>query len=397
MKRVFCILLLLAAGFHLEGSDPYANLPKPLIIHPLTEEAQVFKGNGSYHLAYELYVSNFSSKKITLSSLTLRGKNYHHVFREAALEKMFAPGGSPLTQKHETILKPSESGIIFIFLTFKTKEEIPPSINHALGIEYDKTGQTLYAQPLKVDFTPPVIVSSPVVGEHWWTPNAASNDSDHRRAVLLLDGEIRIAQRFAVDWIQFDADGKWYHGDPEVNSNYGAYGKPAVAVADAEVIQLKDGVPENVPGHKSEIPFLLDTVMGNYVCLKINETTYALYAHLIPDSLRVKVGQTVKRGETLGLIGNSGNSTAPHLHFQITQKPDVLIETGKISPIYANGIPFALDTFLLQDYSVIKREDDFPEQIQFGPQREVAAESIMTKNLITAPSPESLRASQSGK
>jgi murein DD-endopeptidase MepM/ murein hydrolase activator NlpD len=192
-----------------------------------------------------------------------------------------------------------------------------------------------------------------------------------------------IAQRFAVDWIQFDADGRWYHGDAKLNISYVGYGQPAVAVADGEIVSAKDGVPENVPGQTSTIPFTLETVMGNSVILKINDTTYALYAHFIPGSVRVGVGDGVKKGDVLGLIGNSGNSTAPHLHFHLSQRPKMIQETQQLFPLFANGIPFALDTFILQKYSVVKSVDDLPEHILFGEQKGVQAESIMTNDLIS--------------
>ena len=65
----------------------------------------------------------------------------------------------------------------------------------------------------------------------------------------------------------------------------------------------------------------------------------ALYVHLQPGSLRVKVGDKVKRGQVLGLLGNSGNSDAPHLHFHVADA---------ISPFAAEGVPNVLDSFELQ-------------------------------------------------
>lgn len=398
MKRVFLgFLLILSGGAYLSGSNPYVNLPPNLIVYPLTEKAQVFKGNGEYHLAYELLLNNFSAHELHLSALTLKGKDFQKQFDAAALEKMFALAGSVLTQKHEPDLKPSQSGIIFIFLTFKTEQEIPPSIVPAFQVQHDQKTETLYGKPVQIDFTPPLTLSLPLEGDHWWTPNAASNDSNHRRALLVLNGQLCLAQRFAVDWIQFDAEGRWFQGDPKVNSNYVCYGKPIHAASDGVVVRIQDGVPENVAGSPSQIPFTLETVMGNYACIKINENAYAFYAHCIPGSLRVKEGQIVKKGDVLALIGNSGSSTAPHLHFHVADKPEVLIETGRIYPPFASGVPFAFESFILQDYSVTKWDEDSPDVIQYGSQRVVHDESIMTNNLISAPSLPTLPGQRSEK
>ena len=63
-----------------------------------------------------------------------------------------------------------------------------------------------------------------------------------------------------------------------------------------------------------------------------------MYAHLQPGTLRVKAGDRVKAGQTLGLLGNSGSSTEPHLHFQ------VMNGTSLLDP---EGIPYLIDSFEL--------------------------------------------------
>jgi len=74
---------------------------------------------------------------------------------------------------------------------------------------------------------------------------------------------------------------------------------------------------------------------GNYLKMDIGNGMYALYAHIHPNSFFVKVGDIVKEGDPLALVGNSGNSTSPHLHFQISDGTDFL----------SNGIPFVLKTY----------------------------------------------------
>jgi len=103
------------------------------------------------------------------------------------------------------------------------------------------------------------------------------------------------------------------------------------------VTETKDGIPENVPGIDSRaVPITLETVGGNHVILDIGGGHFAFYAHLQPGSLRVKLGEKVRRGQVVGLVGNSGNSTEPHLHFHI--------ENGS-SPLGAEGLPYSLASF----------------------------------------------------
>jgi murein DD-endopeptidase MepM/ murein hydrolase activator NlpD len=84
-------------------------------------------------------------------------------------------------------------------------------------------------------------------------------------------------------------------------------------------IVLLLGIPENVPLSPTHaVPMTLETAAGNHVILSLRNGHYAFYAHLQPGSIRIKPGDRVRRGQVLGLLGNSGNSNAPHLHFHIS-------------------------------------------------------------------------------
>jgi len=109
-------------------------------------------------------------------------------------------------------------------------------------------------------------------------------------------------------------------------------------VADGTVVGFKDGIPENVPPSRA-VPITLETVGGNHVILDIGGGHFAFYAHLQPGKIRVKMGDRVKRGQVIGLVGNSGNSTEPHLHFHISD--------GN-SPLGTEGLPYALTSFETQ-------------------------------------------------
>lgn len=124
------------------------------------------------------------------------------------------------------------------------------------------------------------------------------------------------SQRRAADLVKVGADGKTHTGDGRKNSDYLAYGQDILAAADGKVETVIDGVPENDPGSLNAY-----FATGNTVILRHDDTTFSVYAHLQPGKLRVRKGQAVKRGTVLGLCGNSGNSSEPHLHFQVQDGP----------------------------------------------------------------------------
>jgi hypothetical protein len=179
-------------------------------------------------------------------------------------------------------------------------------------------------------------ITPPLRGENWLAVNGPSNTSHHRRAMLVLDGVPHVGQRYAIDWVKVGKDLKSFHGDPKDNRNYLCFGADALAVADGVVVELKDGIPENVPNAPPAVPVTLETVAGNHIDLDLGGGVYAMYAHLQPASLRVKLGDRVKRGQVIASVGNTGNSTEPHLHFQLMDRN---------SPLASEGIPYALSEY----------------------------------------------------
>ena len=183
--------------------------------------------------------------------------------------------------------------------------------------------------------TPVVVVGPPLRGERYIAADSCCDATRHTRAALPVNGRVWLAQRFAVDWEQMNAENRIYTGQQTSVASYVIYGKEAIAVADATVVSVIDGMPSQVPRHHAGCDFI-DRADGNSVVLDLGGGRYALYAHLQAGSLRVHPGDKVKRGQTLGLVGNSGNSLAPHLHFHVMDGP---------SPMASNGVPYEIDSF----------------------------------------------------
>ena len=110
------------------------------------------------------------------------------------------------------------------------------------------------------------------------------------------------------------------------------------AVADGEIVALRDGMAESVPFQPPTTLRTPDDYGGNSVMLRIGPDVYAFYAHLQPGEMKVKLGDKVKAGAAIGKLGNSGNSTAPHLHFALLDRPNLLT---------ANSLPFVIDGYAL--------------------------------------------------
>jgi murein DD-endopeptidase MepM/ murein hydrolase activator NlpD len=141
----------------------------------------------------------------------------------------------------------------------------------------------------------------------WTAHNAARADKNPHFAIP--------SQRFAVDWVM-EEKGKSYRTDGKTNADFLCYGQDALAPADGTVAVVVDGIPENTPGLKDAY-----FIPGNHVVLDLGQGEFAMFMHLVPGSITVKVGQKVRTGEPIGKVGNSGNSSEPHLHFQLADKP----------------------------------------------------------------------------
>ena len=131
------------------------------------------------------------------------------------------------------------------------------------------------------------------------------------------------AQKNAFDMVITNDKGNSYNTDGKTNKDYYAFGKDLIAPCDGEVVLVVDGVKDNVPGILNPV-----YVPGNTVIIKTQNNEYLFFAHFKQHSIVVKQGQRVKQGQLLGLCGNSGNSSEPHLHFHIQNVEDMNAATG---------------------------------------------------------------------
>jgi len=336
------------------GTTEQAPVPKtehtPKPVAPLFDAVipiapTAFRADGKWHLVYELHVANmykweYAFTRIEVVSADATQKTLA-TFSGADLDGMYSHPGLPNAEKVSK-LAPGEFGAVFLWVTFDKLEDIPAAIAERISVKIGDYPEALsiVTPPTSVDKNPVVVISSPLAGGDWVAANGPSNTSQHRRALIPINGHAYISQRFAIDWVQVYPDGKTYQGDPSDNKSYRAYGAEIHAVADGVVTQVGDGIPQNTPGAKSlAVPITLETIGGNHVIMEIGSGLFAFYAHMQPGSLRVKVGDKVTRGQVLGLLGNTGNSSEPHLHFQICNAN---------SELGSEGLPYAFASFEVQ-------------------------------------------------
>ena len=125
-------------------------------------------------------------------------------------------------------------------------------------------------------------------------------------------------QRFAIDWMRLDDKGRLLNGaEPDLHS-YAAYGADVIAVTDGKVVAILDKLKEQTPGTLPDMSTItLENIDGNHVILDLGGGAFAFYAHLQPGSIGVSIGEHVKRGQVLGKLGNTGNTSAPRSwHFR---------------------------------------------------------------------------------
>jgi Peptidase family M23 len=193
------------------------------------------------------------------------------------------------------------------------------------------------------------VVDFPLRGEGWVPVNSPADR-------IPSHGVDMLGQRYAIDFVKVDQRGLPYDRPGGVIRAFTicgptraayAWGAPIHAPFDAEVVAAVDGHPERRWLQAArEIglalwqtlrfkPARLPLLLGNHVILRRGDV-YAGLAHLAPGSVTVRPGQAVATGDVLGRVGHTGNSTAPHLHFQLMDSAD---------PLTANGLPVAFEAY----------------------------------------------------
>lgn len=306
---------------------------------------------GRVHLAYELQITNLSVIDVTLARVVATAVSGDTLcdLRGADLAASLRVIGSRTTPTNESgvALRSGIRAMLFMWLSVEPGA-VPASIVHHLSVQQvspqgDVRRHAFETEPLGLG-PEPAVIAPPLRGGDWWVINLEGrrqNNTGHRRAgQMSIAGRAPIAQRFARDFTRM-VDGVQVADDGEGNARSYAWGQDVLAVADGIIVALNDTTTENAPwfAPSSSPPVPrggIKGICGNYVVLDIGNQRYATYCHMQPHKMKVHVGERVHAGDVIGLVGNSGSSSGPHLHFQITNRPGLMA---------GEGLPYVIDRF----------------------------------------------------
>jgi hypothetical protein len=335
-------------GEPIEGGT--GDLVTPMLVSLVGgDTAAVLGSDGRYHEVHELLLVNTAPGIATLKRVTVLDAADQSEVVSLAEADMIA-GEALRTLDRQPVpnanLAANESRVLLLTTSFAKLEDVPASLTHRLEV---LSPSPFTSEPVSFNYvagaldlsqrTPPVL-SPPLVGEGWVASDGCCDPSSHHRNGLFpINGGLHAGQRFAIDWLGIDTDGRLAAGDASDIANWVAYGAPVLAATAGTVVTALDGLEDQVPGVMPEQDQMtLDEADGNHVVLDHGDGLYSFYAHLQPGSVAVAVGESVGVGEQLGLLGNSGASGAPHLHFHVMRGP---------SPSGSDGFPFVIDYFQL--------------------------------------------------
>ena len=313
----------------------------------LTRPSAVRGTDGRLHIAYELVLTGATPFAVDVEQVEVRDAKTHRVLLslggDALSSRMDPVGGAPagVTPPPTTLIGPSGSAVIWLDVLVRRRAGLPGVLEHRIvsstrpppGEESIAFTSLVRRVPLRA--RPPLELGPPVRSGIWGAgEGCCDNDTHHRRGLLVVDGNQVVPQRFAIDWMMLDEQHRAWVGDPHSLSSYLSYGQPLIAAADGKVVTARDEFPDQPPPDNPTPPPLAD-LPGNHVTLRVAPNRYMIYAHMKPGSVRVRVGERVRRGQALGRLGNSGNSATPHLHLQVQTTRSFV----------SDGLPFVFKRF----------------------------------------------------
>ena len=322
----------------------------PLVAQIIAPPHVVPGSDGKRHLVYELALFDITGGDVRVDRLAVvdpdSGKTLA-VLTPDELAKQVTPGARRGKETRE--LTAYQFAVIFLHVSLAEGVAVPARITHEITAHLAVVDAevTMTIGESAVVSTPPVVLGPPLRGKGYIAGDGCCNSIRHVRALLAIDGKFHLAQRFAVDWEQADQAATLVVGDTKMPANYHIYGKPVLAVADGTVVATRNDLQDQVPGAlPANLP--LDEADGNFVVLDIGSNRFVNYAHMRRGSVKVKLGDKVRRGDQIGEVGNTGNSQAPHLHLHVMDGA---------SPLAANGLPYVFDSFTITAVDEAGTED----------------------------------------
>lgn len=340
-----------------EGYPLDVDVVAPLVITTVGADPIPVTGtDGKVHLAYEIEILNASPRSVTITRIETLAEGADgpvvaaigadEIRSRSLLVANFAV--APFTE-----IPVGRTAVVLLDDVFDTRADVPDRSTHrieaafgaaaapeleAVASRYPDT-VTQIGGAVRTSNQAPVVLGPPVAGDGWVAANGCCGNSSHRGAAMMpVGGRLNGAERFAIDFLRVDLDTDpvvTFRGDGTRNEDYLAYGEDLLAVADATVVavvaETADSTPQVAP---TDLRF--EQLGGSYLILDIGNGNFVYYAHMIPGSATVAIGDRVSRGQVIGRLGNSGNSTEAHLHLHV-------MRAGV--PLASDNVPYVFDRF----------------------------------------------------
>jgi len=356
---IFCVLIA-GAVLHIGGchksngsgggmAEDIQNEFTPIVASFVAKPIPFLGSDERYHLTYELQLTNATSFTWVINSLeVLNAEDHNQTFVNFSGDTVtpnnqIIPGRIPSDN-----LEGGQTSVFFITFSVDNFDAIPEKIVHRLKITIpggipegflaflslppDTQELVQIEAEAYVPEANAIVMGPPLRGTNWVAADGCCTAERHVRAVMPINGRLVISQRFAIDWEKLNDEDRIFVGDPQDVASYFCYGEEILAVGEGRVVLAVDKYDDQIPG-LFPVGIPLEEADGNFVVIDLGNGNFAFYAHMIKGSVAVEVGDFVTRGQVIGLVGNTGNTIAPHLHFQMMSGP---------STFGSNGVPYMI-------------------------------------------------------
>ena len=323
--------------------------------------------DGERVMAYMVFVTSWADHDLTFAQVDVEDASSGGVLASFDREALEDPARLRITKwitseasPKNRALPAGRTAILYVIVPVAAGSTAPKAVRHRFTFEPVETLQMVLddgslttdlvavSEPVSVNPAEVPVLGPPLEGGPWRCSGPLDLGGPHSGFYSFHTAEMRVPQLFGGDFQKVDRTGDVLPSpfpDDITASMFYSYGANVLAVADGKVVVAQDGIAEHVPQADGHVPITITNanVSGNWIALDIGGGRFAFYAHFQPGSLRVKVGDQVREGQALGLVGMSGNASGPHLHFHVGNGPSL---NG------SDGVPFVFREYSFGGRSV---------------------------------------------